>query len=360
MNQFETIAVPPRIPGERLSGRASLLVHGDRFWRLVPALFVAAAYALPTVAAFVSVAGTEVVGGEPSQTRGGPLEMFVRSVAGSAGVLLVAAAIAGLMSVGVWLLARALDAPRWAAALVASAVVVAPVVGLAPAPIAALDDAAFGALVAAACGLALKAGRNGRDAPLALAFVAATLAAAVRPGAAWPAFAVVAAAYAVLRARDERLIYGLISSLAWAPGIALFKQAFDVDAIATTAAGPSASLVGAGVRSGVQAVAGWGDILTSLALVVPFLALAIAAGVGLLVALRPRTGRDVAAGVTAQNVALAAVLFIGFTLLGALGAGGLQAGRLALDPLLWGAAGALGTIVPALARRFKTARAQPA
>jgi hypothetical protein len=158
MTQFETIAVPPRIPGQRLGGRASLLVRGDRLWRMVPALFVLAAYALPLVAASIAM----LVGDAgPSQAvGGGVLQRLAQGLGGGAGLLGLAALVAGLQATGVWLIARALDAPRWAAALAGSAIVVAPLLALAPSPLAAPDDAAFGAFLALACGLALQGGKT--------------------------------------------------------------------------------------------------------------------------------------------------------------------------------------------------------
>lgn len=324
-------------------------------WRLIPLAILAAAW-IPALIQALPTLGPQAML-DPAMAPGG-LKGFILRWMGEPGLYLVAAGLSGAMALGTWLLARALGAPRWAAATVASVAIALHVVGLAPSPVQQPADAGFAAAMVLAAAMTAQAVATGRQGPLALAFVLAVVACWFRPWAAWPAAAVLVGVVLVTRLFEERPWCGFVAATAWGPGIWLAKAFSDSGGLKSDLfrhPDSSSDVVRQGVFQGVEAArtlpGTLADVLVVIAQALPFaiLGLLALAGVALCLVL----------GGQRRLAALAAGLFTGLCVFGAAGYGDLTAARLLLDPLLLGLAAGAAVALPALARRSGTGTVHP-
>jgi hypothetical protein len=324
------------------------------FWRLVPALFGLAAW-LPQVWTSLAAFSKSTIRPSLEQTGGGFLESNVASLVGPDGLVLLGALIAALMAYAVWALARAVGAPRWAAATMASMSLVAPLFGLAPSPVLSPDDAAFGAFMTLALAAVVWAGRREDSNCLMVAFILAIVAGFLRPGAIWPAIAIGAAALMSTNKLEEGPLVGMFSSFCWAPGLYFANKIFGGDSDAASLTTPPSILdatrdVAADTLSAADnAALSLPSILNGLLSGVPFILFGLAALTGTTILFllgKSRRRGAIAGGVGALVSAL-----------GAAGYGDFDAARLLLDPIFLGLGAAIGLVLPALIARLRTPRA---
>ena len=325
-------------------------------WRLIPLAILAAAW-IPALLQTLPNLGPQAMldpGGAP-----GGLKSFILRWMGEPGLYLVAAGISGAMALGTWLLARALGAPRWAAATVASVAIALHVLGLAPSPVQQPADAGFAAAMVLAAAMTARAVASGRQGPLALAFVLAVAASWFRPWAAWPAAAVLVGVVLVTRLFEERPWCGFAAATAWGPGIWLAKAFSDSGGLKSDLfrhPDSGSGVVRNGVFQGVEAArtlpGTLADALLVIAQALPFVILGLLALAGL--------GLCLLLGGQRRQAALAGGLFTGLSVFGAAGYGDLTAARLLLDPLLLGLAAGAAVALPALARGRRADIARPA
>ncbi len=344
----EAVLAAPTPSSEALRAKTERTI-----WRLIPLAILAAAW-VPALLQSVPNLGPQAML-DPAGTPGG-MKGFILRWMGEAGLYLVAAAISGAMALGTWLLARALGAPRWAAATVASVAIALHVLGLAPSPVQQPADAGFAAAMVLAAAMTARAVATGRQGPLALAFVLAAVACWFRPWAAWPAGAVLVGVVLVTRLFEERSWCGFVAATAWGPGIWLAKAFSDSGGLNSDLfrhADSSSETVRNGVSRGMEAAqtmpGALADALVVIAQTLPFLVLGLLALAGLALCLLLGGQRRLAA--------LAAGLFTGLSIFGAAGYGDLTAARLLIDPLLLGTAAGAAVALPALLRRRETATA---
>jgi hypothetical protein len=315
--------------GESMGGRTDTSVV---LWRSVPLLVLLAIW-LPRALASLPVAGRMQ---DDPLAWSGRLAPALDGRFGALGVILVAALVAGLTALGVWTLSRALNAPRWFSASLASYVIVAPLFGMAPWPIDNLDDAAFSALIVIAAGQTVWSARTEKGWPLFIAFTCATLAGLFRPGAMWMALLVGVAILLATRNLEERPWCGMFASLCWVPGLdlttRLIRHNFNFDRMLIHAdpARQTSRMFEFTMQSFVV------GLLTFLPLII-FGAVTL---VSLLIARRLKGGL--------ARAATAGAVCAGIAALGAFGYGDLKAARFVLDPILLGLSGSLGLILPKL------------
>jgi hypothetical protein len=346
--KIETGAGPMGPARQTVSSRLSL--EPAHFWRLIPILFGLAAWVPQILAALASLRQLPA-GIRFEAVEGGLLKGLIVSFVGPDGLVLVGALLAGLVAYSIWAIARAIGAPRWAAAAVTSVWVVAPIFGLAPSPVTYPDDAAFAAFMSLALAAVIWAGRRHNSTALILAFVLAILASLIRPGAAWPAIAIGVSAFLASDQLEEGPIVGTLSALCWAPGLQLAHYLFGhnnepasltpngtlLDTVKTDAVASLGGLGSAGM--------GLNEFLSALLAALPFVVFGIAALAGIGVAFFLGGARR--RGAIAALVSLVCIVF------GAIGYGSGDAARLLLDPILLGLAAGLGLIIPALIDRAK-------
>ncbi|MEN9856381.1 MAG: hypothetical protein RLZZ157_1507, partial [Pseudomonadota bacterium] len=223
MMQFETVSPPNATPISQ-TGHAreprSFGLTDTRFWRLVPMAFGLAAW-LPQILFALSTLERLPQGVRYPKMAGSGLKNVVLQLIGPDGLILLGAVLTGAMAYGVWAIARAIAAPRWGAALVASLFVVAPVLGLTPSAVLYPDEAAFSALVALSVAALIWTSRLEDSNFLMLAFVLAILACYFRPSSGWPAIAVGLGAWVATKKLEEGPWLGMASGLCWAPGLSL-------------------------------------------------------------------------------------------------------------------------------------------
>jgi hypothetical protein len=265
------------------------------------------------------------------------------------------ALIAALMAYAVWALARAVGAPRWAAATMASISLVAPLFGLAPSPVLSPDDAAFGAFMTLALAAVVWAARREDSNCLMVAFILAIVAGFLRPGAIWPAIAIGAAALMSTNKLEEGPLVGMFSSFCWAPGLYFANKIFGGDSDAASLTTPPSILdatrdVAADTLSAADnAALSLPTILNGLLSGVPFILFGLAALTGTTILFllgKSRRRGAIAGGIGALVSAL-----------GAAGYGDFDAARLLLDPIFLGLGAAIGLVLPALIARLRTPRA---
>lgn len=358
---IQTGAPPPPATGEATPAPAALgedaRARTERtIWRLIPLAILAAAWIPALLQALPNLGPQAML--DPTGAPGGLKGLILRWM-GEAGLYLVAAGLSGAMALGAWLLARALGAPRWAAATVASVAIALHVLGLAPSPVQQPADAGFAAAMVLAAAMTAQAVATGRQGPLALAFVLAVVACWFRPLAAWPAAAVLVGVVLVTRLFEERPWCGFVAATAWGPGIWLAKVFSDSGGLKSDLfrhPDSSSDVVRQGVFQGVETArtlpGTLADLLVVIAQALPFAILGLLALAGVALCLLLGGHRRLAA--------LAAGLFTGLSVLGAAGYGDLTAARLLLDPLLLGLAAGAAVALPALARRNGTGTVRPA
>jgi hypothetical protein len=367
MMQADTVGTPKAAPltgatAPKLSkaapSMAPLALNADitaSFWRAVPILFGLAAWLPQIWSSLISFSkGSLTPAFAPA--AGGFIETTLLKLVGPDGIAVFGAGIAALTAYGVWALARAVASPRWAAATMASVAVVAPVFGLAPSPIVSPDDAAFGAMMTLALAAVVWAGRREDSNCLMIAFLLAIVAAALRPGAAWPAFAVGIAALLATKKLEEGPLLGMFSSLCWAPGLYFANKIFgSEDGLENLAQSQSVieatrNIAAANIAAADKAVVSWPDILQTLLSAVPFVVFGLAAIAGCVVLflLGKSRRRGAIVGATGALVSIVGAAFYG----------DLDAARLLLDPIFLGIGAATGLVLPALIKQIKTASAQ--
>jgi hypothetical protein len=325
------------------------------FWRIVPILFGLAAW-LPQIWSSLASFSTSALAPRLEQAGGGFIESNVLNLVGPDGLVLVGAMIAALTAYAVWALARAVGAPRWAAAVMASISAVAPLFGLAPSPILSPEDAAFGAFMTLALAAVVWSGRREDGNCLMVAFILAIIAAMLRPGAAWPAFAIGLGALLATNKLEEGPLVGMFSSLCWAPGLYFAHKIFGSDSMAASLAPEPSVLeatrdVAASTFSAAdKAALSWPSILQALLSGVPFVLFGLAAIIGCTILFllgKSRRRGAIAGGVGAL-----------ISVLGAAGYGDFDAARLLLDPIFLGLGAAIGLVLPALIKQVRTASAR--
>jgi hypothetical protein len=336
------VDAPPQVagPGDSL------------WWRAVPCVLLVLVWALSLVDAISTIA-TPGYTGLP-QAGGGPLEQGLLAWFGPAGPSLVAPLVSLLGAAGVWLLTRSLGAPRWAAAIVSGLGILMPVTGLGPSITANLDEAAFAASMLVALAFVVRAIHDFSPKALAVAFVVVIIAAWLRPWAAWPAIAVLLSVVLVTRAFEERPWCGAVAALCWGPGLFLAQLFGETNGFSggmfAAADDPAERLsVGLNATAAATGTDWFHATLSLLAVATPLLVLAALACCGVLLCWVTGDRRKVAA--------TGAAVFVGVSLLGALGYGDAEAARLLLDPMLLGLAGVTGLVAPAAVRRFMARRA---
>ena len=348
---FDTVK-GPHVGGSTSETVSSRLSHEPAyFWRAIPILFGMAAW-LPQIWAALAALGQMPRGIGFEAGNGGLLQSNILRFLGPDGLVLVGAVLAGVITYAIWAIARAVGAPRWAAALVASLWVVAPMFGLTPSPVAFPDDAAFSAFLALALAAVIWSGRRESGGFLLMAFVLAIIASLLRPGAAWPALAIGVAAYCASDQLEEGPLVGTLSALCWAPGLQFAHYIFGRDVRPASLTPPPSFLDG--VRADITDSLGrfgnvgltFAGVIKGLLAALPFILLGLAALAGLMVAFLLGGAR--------RRGAIAAFIGAICCAFGALGYGSLDAARLLLDPILLGLAAALGLIIPALIDRAKT------
>jgi hypothetical protein len=344
-----------RLGSVRHSVSNRLSLEPAYFWRIIPILFGLAAW-VPQLLAAMSSLSQLPKGIRFEAVQGGLLKSLIVRFAGPDGLVFVGALLAGLMAYGIWAIARAIGAPRWAAAAVTSIWVVAPLFGLAPSPVTYPDDAAFSAFMSLSLAAVIWTGRRDNSNALMLAFILAIIASLLRPGAAWPAIAIGVGAFLASDQLEEGPIVGTLSALCWTPGLQLANYVFGnrhepasltpqsslLDSVKTDATKSLGGLSNSGVSIA--------EFFSALLAALPFAVFGLAALAGIGVAFflgGARRRGAIAAGV----VGLCAVF-------GAIGYGSGDAARLLLEPILLGLASALGLIIPALIDRAKTAPAR--
>jgi hypothetical protein len=330
-------------------------VTGDApLWRILPGLMLIAAWGPALAAAILTISQPGYQA--PKVLTGGNLEQGLLSWIGPAGPLLFAPLIGLVTAAGIWMLSRALGAPRWAAAVVSSLSVLMPLIGLAPSPVDLPDDAAFGAAMTVAMALTMRSVKNLETNALAMAFVVAIIAAWLRPWAAWPAIAVLLAVICVTRMFEERPWCGAVAALCWGPGLFLAQLFGETDGFRGgifSQANDNAERLGVGLSTTIAAGDQTPDIMAAilpfLATATPLVVLALAGALGLLLVWLTG-GRNKAAAVSAG-------IFFVICVVGALGYGSADAARLLLDPILLAATGIIGLIAPEAISRIRKARA---
>jgi hypothetical protein len=314
------------------------------FWRAIPVAILLAAW-LPSVLGALGRIAAEPLAPQAGEVAS--LAGLIRAYLGEPGLVLVAPVIAAASLAGTWMLARTLGAPLWGAAIAASVAVALHVFGLAPSPVAQPQDAGFAAAMILAAAFTARAVTQERQAPLAWAFVAATIACWLRPWAAWPAAAVLVGVVLVTKVFEERPWCGWVAAMAWGPGFWLAKLfgesgGFNSTFFAAPHAGGGALREGMG--STVTAAQSLPDqligILGVLVQALPIVVLAVLAVAGLALC--------VILGGFRRRAAMAVALFAGITVFGAIGYGDLVAARLLLDPLLLAMAAGAAVAVPVL------------
>lgn len=330
-------------------------VTGDaEVWRIVPGLMLLAVWGPALVAAISAIGQLGYQG--PEVLTGGNLRQGLLSWIGPAGPLLFAPLIGLVTAAGIWMLSRALGAPRWAAAVVSSLSVLMPLAGLAPSPVDLPDDAAFGAAMTVVMALTVRSVKNLDPKALAMAFVVAIIAAWLRPWAAWPAIAVLLSVISVTRVFEERPWCGAIAALCWGPGLFLAQMFGETDGFRSgifAEASDNAERLNVSLSTTVAAADQtpelMGMVLPFLATATPLVVLSIAGALGLLLVWLTG-GRNKVAVVSAG-------IFVLISAVGALGYGSAVASRLLLDPMLLAATGIIGLIIPEAINRIRKARA---
>jgi hypothetical protein len=297
--------------------------------------------------------------GETSQTTHGFFTTSISSLLGPHGMMIAGALAAGFIAYAIWVLARAVGAPRWAAASVASLWVISPLFGFAPSPAGALDDAIFAGFMTIGIAASVLASKREDGNILMAAFILAIIAAALRPGAIWPAIAVGVGAWCASRNLEEGPWVGMLSSLCWAPGLYFAHKIISDEArpasLTDQIAEPIVSQsIKTGAQAGVEAVEtaslSLPVIFHGLLSALPFLVYGglAALGVGILYIL----GKDRRRGAIAAGIGgLIAIL-------GAAGYGSLAAARLLLDAIFLALAAAIGLVLPALIKRYRARQRQ--
>jgi hypothetical protein len=330
----------------------------DIFWRVVPILFGLAAW-LPQIWSSVTALSQFPARAGISEVSGGFLTRTISSVLGPNGLTIAGALVAGLMAYSIWALARAVGAPRWAAASVASLWVVSPLFGLAPSPAIALDDAAFGAVMTLAITASIWTAKRENSDLLVLAFGLSILAALLRPGAVWPAIAIGLGAWCASRKLEEGPLLGTLSSLCWAPGLFFAHKLISQESRPASLTDPLGDpQLAQSLRQSAQASVNAVEtaslslpvVLNGLLAALPFVLYGAAAiaGIAIIFLLGKSRRRAAIAGGIGGLTAI----------LGAAGYGSLDGARLLLDPIFLGLAGAIGLILPALVKRYQDARRQ--
>jgi hypothetical protein len=321
-------------------------------WRVVPILFGLAAW-LPQIWSSLASFSRNPLATRLETAAGGFIESTVLTRIGPDGLVIVGALIAALTTYAVWALARAVGAPRWAAAICASISAVAPLFGLAPSPIVSPEDAAFGAFMTLALAGVVWAGRREDSNCLMVAFILAIIAATLRPGAAWPAFAVGIAAILATNKLEEGPLVGMFSSLCWAPGLYFANKIFGGDSEAASLT-PEPSVLeatrdvaAASFNAADKAALSWPSILQGLLSGAPFVVFGTMAIIGCTILFL--------LGKSRRRGAIAGAIGAAISVLGAAGYGDFDAARLLLDPIFLGLGAAIGLVLPALIKQFKTA-----
>jgi hypothetical protein len=321
------------------------------FWRLVPVLFGLAAW-LPQIWTSLASFSRAGIGPTFENAGGGFIESNVVKFVGPDGLVVVGAAIAAGMAYAIWALARAVGAPRWAAATAASISVVSPLFGFAPSPILSPDDALFGVFMTLALAGVVWAARRDDSNCLMIAFILAIIAAIVRPGAAWPAIAIGVAALMATNKLEEGPLLGMFSSLCWAPGLYFARKIFGGDSDLPSLA-PEPSVLDAtrdvaakSMSAADNAAMSLPAILNGLLSGVPFVIFGLTAIIGCTILFL--LGKSRRRGAIAGAVGAAA------SIIGAAGYGDFEAARLLLDPIFLGLGASVGLILPALISRLKT------
>jgi hypothetical protein len=329
----------------------------NNFWRVVPVLFGLAAW-LPQVWSSLAAISRTQIGAGLQAAQGGFIQSNILKLLGPDGLVIVGALLAALLAYSVWALARAIGAPRWAAALVASLCIVAPLFGLAPSPAIAPDDAAFGVFMTLAlAGLVWTARREDSNCLMA-AFVLAIIAAGLRPGAAWPAIAVGIGALLASDKLEEGPWFGMFSALCWAPGLYIAHHF-----IAGEQASASLFAQPAVIEAGRQGAAAGANVIYSATISLPIILAWVMSALPLVIfGMAALLGLGIAflLGKGRRRGAIAGAVGGGLSVLGAAGYGNYDAARLLLDPIFLGLAAAIGLVIPALIARIKTARARSA
>lgn len=345
--------------------RGSFALGGNQeatfwFWRIVPVLFGLAAWLPQIWSSLRNLAQFEGGAMEPV-TSSAFLQNFVGGLAGQAGLSVAGAAVAGVIAYCVWALARSVGAPRWAAATMASISAVAPLFGIAPSPALSLDDGVFSALMTLAITAVVWTARHENSNCLMVAFIVAIVAAAIRPGAAWPAIAIGLAAFCASRNLEEGPWVGMLSSLCWAPGLYVAHKIISDDSAPASLTDLSqtqrlSDQLQEGARLGVNAVDAASlslpVILNGLLSALPFLIFGVAAVAGMVILYL--LGKNRRRGAIAGAIAAVIAVF------GAAGYGDLTAARLLLDSVFLGLGAALGLVLPALWKRFQMSRTKNA
>lgn len=316
-------------------------------WRAIPVAIWLAAWLPAVMMALDRMAAMAIpVAAEEPET----LRETIVAWLGEPGLTLVAPLVSAAMGAGTWLLARALGAPRWGAAVVASVAVAAHVFGGAPAPAGHPEDAGFAAAMVLAAACTAQAVARERQSALALAFLLAAIACWLRPWAAWPAAAVLVGVVLVTRAFEERPWCGFVAAMAWGPGFwlaRLFGESGGFGSALFAAPHQGGGGLQAGVSGGVAVARSLPDhllsALTALAQALPFALLGLLAAAGVLLC--------VLLGGARRRAAVSAALVAGICGFGAIGYGDLAAARLLLDPLLLALAAGAAVAVPVLAVR---------
>jgi hypothetical protein len=320
------------------------------FWRVVPALFGLAAW-LPQIGAALSGLAQLPSGIRFQAANGGFLQTMTIRFFGPDGLVFVGALLAAITAYGVWLIARGMSAPRWAAAAGASIGLVLPLFRLAPSPVTFPDDAAFAAFMVLAIGALIWTARRENSNLLMVAFVLAIIAAVLRPGAAWPSIAIGVAALLASNKLEEGPWVGMLSSLCWAPGLFIAHNLIEGDGTPASLFAQSSALDT--VRQSASMGAGAIDaatmslpiVLSILLAALPFVILGISAIAGQTVAFLLGGAR--------RRAAIAGSVGALLCVIGAAGYGSGEAARLLLDPIFLGLAAALGLIAPAILERLK-------
>jgi hypothetical protein len=357
MMQAETIGTPNALGGQSSNHTMGQLWAGQgaaNFWRFVPVLIGLAAW-LPQIGTALEGLSKLPSGISFQAARGEKLQSLIVSLVGPDGLLLVGAVLAAMTAYGIWAIARGMGAPRWAAAAATSIWLVLPLFKLAPSLVTFPDEAAFAAFMTLAIAALVWTARRENGNLLMVAFILAIIAAALRPGAAWPAIAIGVAAALASNQLEEGPWVGMLSSLCWAPGLyiahhflvgesapaSLFAEPSVIDTVRDSAS------IGAGAIQ--AATLSLPTVLSLLLAAFPFVILGIAA----------ITGQSIAflLGGARRRAAIAGSVSAILCVIGAAGYGSGDAARLLLDPIFLGLAAAIGLVVPALMERFKTARA---
>lgn len=322
------------------------------FWRVVPVLFGMAAW-LPQIWSSLQSFSRGSISRGLENAGGGFLESNIVKFIGTDGLVVIGAGIAAVMAYAIWSLARAIGAPRWAAATVASISLVSPLFGFAPSPILAPDDAAFGAFMTLSLAAVAWAARREDSNCLMIAFILSIIAATLRPGAAWPAIAIGVAALLSTHKLEEGPLVGMFSSLCWAPGLYFAHKIFGGETNEASLS-PQVGILEAtrqvaATNVGAADAFSFSSLFQGLLSAVPFALFGIAAVIGCIILFllgKSRRRGAIAGGVGAL-----------VSIVGAAGYGDLDAARLLLDPIFLGLGAAIGLVIPALITRFRSAPA---